>query len=579
MIFAGTSTLTGPTDILSGTLQVDGSQPSSAVTDGEDGSTSAANLSGTGTVGPISATRYSTISPGDGATEPGILTADGDVTLNSASTLDVALNGTTAGTGYSQLNATGSVSLGGSTLSATLGFTPAAGESFTILKSTAPITGTFAGLPEGGSVEIGGVSFTINYAADGGDEVMLTPAIATPLATTTALSSSANPSTVGESVTFTATVAGPSGAGTPSGSVSFDEGATTLGSAALNASGQASFSTSTLAQGSGAITAVYTPTGNFVTSSSAPLTQTVNAVAVNAATTTTLRSSANPSLLGQSVTFTATVAGPTGAGTPSGSVSFEEGSTTLGSAALGASGQASFTTGALSLGSDTIIAVYAATGSFLASSSAPLTQVVSAVAVPAPTTTKAVSSVDPSVAGQSVVFTAIVAPANGAGTPTGTVIFTIDGKAGSPVSLTEANGEDQATVAMPDLAAGSYTISADYSGDSGFAPSNSSPITQVVSASATVPPPVTTSALDGPKITLVQAPRLSHDAHADRADLRPGARRSHGRGRQRLPHHRTRRPDHRRQEGGLRPGGPDGDTAPGGTDQHPPPLQADRRRH
>ena len=62
-----------------------------------------------------SRTTDSTISPGDGATEPGILTADGDVTLNSVSTLDVALNGTTAGTGYDQLNATGSVSLGGST--------------------------------------------------------------------------------------------------------------------------------------------------------------------------------------------------------------------------------------------------------------------------------------------------------------------------------------------------------------------------------------------------------------------------------------------------------------------------------
>ena len=70
--------------------------------------------------------------------------------------------------------------------------------------------------------------------------------------------------------------------------------------------------------------------------------------------------------------------------------------------------------------------------------------------------------------------------------PTGTVTFTIDGKADSPVPLTDVNGEDQATLTLPALAAGSYMISASYSGDSNFGPSNSSTATQVVDPSTVV---------------------------------------------------------------------------------------------
>ncbi|MFI5454980.1 MAG: beta strand repeat-containing protein [Isosphaerales bacterium] len=176
VIIAGNSTLTGPADIELGTLQVDGSQPSSAV-----GVQRYGTLSGTGTVGPITTTN-GTISPGDSPTVTGILSAQGNVSLDSGSTFNVALNGATAGTVYDQLNAAGSVNLGGSTLTGSLGFTPAAGETFTIIKSTAPIVGTFKGLPEGASVTIGGVAFRISYAA-AGDAVVLTPSIAAPVAT------------------------------------------------------------------------------------------------------------------------------------------------------------------------------------------------------------------------------------------------------------------------------------------------------------------------------------------------------------------------------------------------------------
>ena len=132
----GNSTYTGPTIIAGGKLQVDGSLSGSVLSfDGFAGT-----LSGTGTVGGFTTDR-SIVSPGDNG--PGILSAQGDVTLDVPTTLDVALDGATAGAGYSQLDVTGTVDLGGSQLVASLGFAPASGETFTIIQSTAPIVGTF----------------------------------------------------------------------------------------------------------------------------------------------------------------------------------------------------------------------------------------------------------------------------------------------------------------------------------------------------------------------------------------------------------------------------------------------------
>jgi hypothetical protein len=90
--------------------------------------------------------------------------------------------------------------------------------------------------------------------------------------TTTTLTSSVNPSNVGQAVTFTATVT--STAGTPIGTVTFKDGATALGTAML-AAGVATLTTSSLALGSHTITANYAGAGNFAASASAALTQTV----------------------------------------------------------------------------------------------------------------------------------------------------------------------------------------------------------------------------------------------------------------------------------------------------------------
>jgi hypothetical protein len=91
----------------------------------------------------------------------------------------------------------------------------------------------------------------------------------------TALASSANPSSTGQAVTFTATVT--SSGGTPTGNVNFLDGSTQLGSAALNGSGQATFMTSSLAAGTHSITASYVGNSNFAASTSAVLMQAINA--------------------------------------------------------------------------------------------------------------------------------------------------------------------------------------------------------------------------------------------------------------------------------------------------------------
>jgi hypothetical protein len=167
-------------------------------------------------------------------------------------------------------------------------------------------------------------------------------------ATTTSLVSSLNPSNSGQSVTFTATVSSLSG--TPTGTVTFNDGATPLGTAALSG-GQAQLSTSTLSVGTHSITATYNGSATFSTSTSAALMQTVNATIV--ATTTTLTSSLDPSVSGQSVTLTATVSPSTATGT----VTFYDNGTSIGSAAL-SSGTAKLSISTLSVGTHPITATY-----------------------------------------------------------------------------------------------------------------------------------------------------------------------------------------------------------------------------
>lgn len=198
---------------------------------------------------------------------------------------------------------------------------------------------------------------------------------ATGAATTTTLTSTVNPAGVGASVTFAATVTGPMGSTIdPTGSVTFLDGTTTLGSGTLNGSGVAAYSTTSLSGGSHSITAVYGGDGNYAGSTSTVLTEVVNGSVGTTATTTTLTSSANPAATGASVTLTATVAGPSV--TPTGTVTFLDGTTALGPGTLNASAQATYSTSTLAAGSHSITAAYGGDATFAASTSSVLTETV-----------------------------------------------------------------------------------------------------------------------------------------------------------------------------------------------------------
>jgi hypothetical protein len=237
-------------------------------------------------------------------------------------------------------------------------------------------SGSGIAVDSAGNSYVTGYTYSTNFpkknplqaANAGGDDAFVTK-IDVRAATKTTLSSSPNPSTYGQAVTFTAAVTSSLGAPPDGETVKFMKGATVLGTGVLSG-GSANFTTSALPAGTNAIKAVYGGDSNFLGSTSKAVSQVVS----KATTTTTLVSSLNPSNVGQSVTFTASVA-PEFSGTPTGKVAFYDGTTLLKTVAL-SGGAAEFTTSKLASGSHSIAATYDGSTSFSGSSSVPLTQTV-----------------------------------------------------------------------------------------------------------------------------------------------------------------------------------------------------------
>src|SRR5260370_442319 len=173
----------------------------------------------------------------------------------------------------------------------------------------------------------------------------------------TTLTSSLNPSALGQAVTFTATVKPATGSGTPTGTVTFNDGAPVLGPGTLSG-GAAPVTIS--AQGTGAIshTAIYGGDANFTGSTSPILTETIG----KAVSSIAVGSSNNPSIIGTAVTFTAAVTSPV-TGTLTGTVTFQDGATALGMGTL-SGGTATFTTSGLTAGTHSITPVYRGDANF-----------------------------------------------------------------------------------------------------------------------------------------------------------------------------------------------------------------------
>jgi len=304
--------------------------------------------------------------------------------------------------------------------------------------------------------------------------VTLWTSLPAAVGTTTTLAASPTSLASTGSTQLTATVTPVSGTNPPTGTVTFTLGSTTLGTAAVVASGSKGAATltvkgSSLATGSNSITASYAASGNFA-NSTASATVTLTAPAV--ATTTT--AAANPTTIASSATsqVTATVKPASGSTAPGGSVAFTLGATTLGSATVSASGSNGTATltikgSSLAVGNNTITASYTTNGNFTNSSGT-----VTIVVTPPPVNTTTTLSASPASINQSAstVLTATVKAASGTTSPSGSVSFALGGKTLGTATLSGSGGSATATLTVPgsQFATGSNSVVATYAGTTAF---------------------------------------------------------------------------------------------------------------
>jgi autotransporter-associated beta strand protein len=169
LVLSGTNNYAGNTIVSNGTLEIDGVQPQSLV------QVFAATLQGNGTLGPLELDDPNAVVAPSGI--PSTLACSNfNEGATPDGTLQIYLAGNQPGTGYSQVVASGAVSLHHLDLNASLLFYSSYGDQFTILKNNggAPSRDTFHDLPEGSIFPISGEMFQITYAGGSGSDVVLT---------------------------------------------------------------------------------------------------------------------------------------------------------------------------------------------------------------------------------------------------------------------------------------------------------------------------------------------------------------------------------------------------------------------
>lgn len=287
--------------------------------------------------------------------------------------------------------------------------------------------------------------------------------VVTGYPTATTLQVLPNPAKAFQAITFSATVT--SQFGTPNGTISFLAGNTVLAIAPLNSAGSANATVTSFGAGTYNITAVYNPSVTYAGSVSPIVIEIVDGYT----TTTTLSSVPNPSLYGQAVTFIATVAASQTTTVPTGSVSFQEGQTVLGSAVVSGSGLASFTTSALAVGSHTVTASYKGSSNANSSSSS-IVQIVQL----ASSSVTLTGTPNPAALGSTVTLQATVTSLGGQ--PSGVVQFSDQFGLLGTGTLTAG----QAIFSTNTLPSGTHNIIAIYAGGAKFADGVSPVLSEVI---------------------------------------------------------------------------------------------------
>jgi hypothetical protein len=388
----------------------------------------------------------------NGSGSANVLSVNGNLALNSGAVVDEYINGagTTPGTDFSQLKATGAVSitsatlfLSGSTLTGAC-LTLHLGDVYDLITTTGSLTGTFSGVPDGTVIPVdcsgdSGVAPTvrINYTTNSVTATVVTPGFGAT--TTTGLTTSPSNPVSNQAVTLTATVT--QTADNPTGTIEFDNNGAAVSGCASQPVGSAGTATcqTSLAAGSHALAATFNPSSAAVLGSTSP----PDTLVVGKDTTSTALAVSQSSLMiGQSVTFSATVtpAHP-GALEPSGPMRFLDGGSPIGSCQnqpLTAGGSSSTATCTLSFsgqGPHTISASYGGDGNFAASTSAP-----QAITVQPPITMQPLGATTPT-RGQVLAALALVEVPRGHGARIGSLLknagftFTFDAPSGGTLMI------------------------------------------------------------------------------------------------------------------------------------------------
>jgi hypothetical protein len=365
------------------------------------------------------------------------------------------------------------------------GTTPATGKVNIVLTPvgattpTYPLTITLAGNPAAGTATIstlpvGSYNATATYAGDNNYGAaaasLAAPQVVNQVTATTTVVAAANPGLAGKPDVITATVAGPAGSTiTPTGTVTFtytlNGTTTTLGTGAITLVKGVATVTANLPPGTYPIVATYSGDTDDAAGTPGTLSLVINA----AVTTTTVTATPSPAIVGQTITFAATV---TSTGVmPTGTVAFTAtggGVTiTLPSGILNASGQTSVTSSTLAAGTYTITATYSGDTDNGAGTPATTTEVVGLI----PTTTDLASGSTSGTNPQAFLIAVVQNSGNVGSTPvpTGNVTFTSGAITGT-VAL-DANGVANWT--PNNLGTGNYTFTASYAGDAEHSPSKS----------------------------------------------------------------------------------------------------------
>ena len=254
--------------------------------------------------------------------------------------------------------------------------------------------------------------------------------------------------------------------GTATGTITFKNGTTTLGTASIDSTGTAELQTTALAAGSDSLTAVFPGDASFLASTSSALPLTV-VPAITAISTPSLQ----PGLFvtaGTTVTMSVSISVHSAGAAPTGSVSFLNGSTiigtvplagTAGSSAATAGGTASFSITSLPVGTDSITAVYSGDSNYAGVTSAAVS-----VSIQKVTTSITLTPSSTSIpVNEPLQVTVTPAPVSGLPLPTGTVTVGLAGALQPPVTL--ANGTATVTIPANTLPMGTDTILGSYSGD------------------------------------------------------------------------------------------------------------------